>query len=162
MNKSLNTYINENKKIQEKLFSEINFSNYNNIFIYLSSLEKGEVDTWNIIMNLSSNHIFVPKIVNNEIKVTKYDKNYSKNQFGIFECNHIIDINIDIAIIPMLSFNKDLHRIGYGGGYYDKFLKNNKCLKVGLCFGTMRDWKQDYHDIPMDIIITPYEIFTSM
>ena len=77
MTKSLNTYLSENKKIRDTLFSEINFSNYNNIFIYLSSLDKGEVDTWDIIMNLDSKHIFVPKIVNNELKITKYDKNYS-------------------------------------------------------------------------------------
>ena len=116
--KSLDTYFKESNTIQKKLFSEVDVSQYKNIFIYLSSFEKREVDTWNIIPKLVSNNIFVPKIVNNEIKIAKYDKNFNINKFGIMECQDVVEGKIDLAIIPLLSFNKNLYRVGYGGGTF--------------------------------------------
>jgi len=62
----------------------------------------------------------------------------------------------------MLSFNKNLYRIGYGGGYYDRFLKNNNCFKIGLCSDIMRNWNEEKHDISMNIIITPNKIYNCL
>ena len=138
--KSLITHFNESQKIQQNLFFNIDFSKYKNVFIYLSSLKMGEIDTWNIIPKLVSNNIFIPKIINNEIKIAEYNKKFSINNFGILECDNIVKVKIDIAIIPILSFNKNLYRIGYGGGYYDKFLQNNNCLKIGLCSDKIKNW----------------------
>ena len=162
--KSLIAHFNDSSKIQTNLFFNIDFSKYKNVFIYLSSLKMGEIDTWDIISKLKSNNIFIPKIINNEIKIAKYDSNkFSKsNHFGIFECNEIVKVKIDIAIIPMLSFNKNLYRIGYGGGYYDRFLKNNNCFKIGLCSDIMRNWNEEKHDISMNIIITPNKIYNCL
>jgi 5-formyltetrahydrofolate cyclo-ligase len=158
--KSLNVRLSESRSIQKSLFSEIDFSEYKNVFIYLSALEKGEVDTWNIIPELSSNNIYVPKMVNDEMKTAEYSERFSMNKFGILECDNVVEVKIDLAIIPILSFNKDLYRIGYGGGYYDKFLKDNKCLKIGLCADNMRDWVQDEYDISLDMIVTPDRIYS--
>ncbi len=162
--KSLITHFNDSKKIQTNLFFNIDFSKYKNVFIYLSSLKMGEIDTWDIISKLESNNIFIPKIINNEMKIAKYDSNkFSKsNHFDIFECDEIIKVKIDIAIIPMLSFNKNLYRIGYGRGYYDRFLKNNNCFKLGLCSDIMRNWKEEKHDISMNMIITPNKIYNCL
>ena len=63
--KSLITHFNDSKKIQTNLFFNIDFSKYKNVFIYLSSLKMGEIDTWDIISKLESNNIFIPKIINN-------------------------------------------------------------------------------------------------
>lgn len=65
---------------------------------------------------------------------------------------------IDIIIIPGVAFDKDLYRVGYGGGYYDKFLPQlrNDCLKIGVAFEMQIIDKvpKEQHDIKMDIIIT--------
>ena len=71
----------------------------------------------------------------------------------------------DVIIVPMLGFDKDLQRIGYGGGYYDKFLAGQpQAQKVGVCFaqGKVEHIPTELHDIPLDIIVTNNEIFTNI
>jgi 5-formyltetrahydrofolate cyclo-ligase len=65
---------------------------------------------------------------------------------------------VDVVIVPMLGFDpQTLHRIGYGGGYYDKFLAQQKSAsKIGVCFeqGSVNGLPVESHDIPMNMIIT--------
>jgi len=63
----------------------------------------------------------------------------------------------DVVIVPMLGFDpKTRHRIGYGGGYYDKFLATQKkARKVGVCFEQGKvEISDESYDIPLDLIIT--------
>jgi 5,10-methenyltetrahydrofolate synthetase len=64
----------------------------------------------------------------------------------------------DVVIVPMLGFDPEsLHRIGYGGGYYDKFLATQtQAKKIGVCFesGKTTSLPAEPHDVPMDTILT--------
>jgi 5-formyltetrahydrofolate cyclo-ligase len=64
----------------------------------------------------------------------------------------------DVIIVPMLGFDpKTLHRIGYGGGYYDKFLSSQpRAKKIGVCFevGKIDKLPHEPTDIPLGKIIT--------
>jgi 5-formyltetrahydrofolate cyclo-ligase len=63
----------------------------------------------------------------------------------------------DVVVIPMLGFDQRLHRIGYGGGYYDKFLANQpQARKIGVCFEQCKvaHIPIELHDIALDSIIT--------
>jgi len=64
----------------------------------------------------------------------------------------------DVVLVPMLGFDpQTLHRIGYGGGYYDKFLATQPhAQKIGVCFalGKTENLPTEPHDIPLDVIIT--------
>ncbi|HVV66803.1 MAG TPA: 5-formyltetrahydrofolate cyclo-ligase [Candidatus Saccharimonadales bacterium] len=66
--------------------------------------------------------------------------------------------NFEIIIVPMLGFDpQSLHRIGYGGGYYDRLLAGHpKARKIGVCFeqGKVKNLPTEAHDIPLDVIIT--------
>ena len=66
--------------------------------------------------------------------------------------------DFDVILVPMLGFDpKTLHRIGYGGGYYDKFLATQpKARKVGVCFeaGKLDRIPTESHDVPLDLIVT--------
>jgi 5-formyltetrahydrofolate cyclo-ligase len=63
----------------------------------------------------------------------------------------------DAVIVPMLGFDGQLNRIGYGGGYYDKFLATQaRAKKIGVCFelGRVDQLPTEPHDIPLDLIVT--------
>jgi 5-formyltetrahydrofolate cyclo-ligase len=63
----------------------------------------------------------------------------------------------DAVIVPMLGFDEKLNRIGYGGGYYDRFLATQpQAAKIGVCFESARIEKIpiEPHDIPLDVIVT--------
>jgi len=68
--------------------------------------------------------------------------------------------HVDIVIVPGVVFDKFGHRIGMGGGYYDKYLKDRKCVNIGICFDFQLVEKipNELHDVPMDIIITEREV----
>lgn len=63
----------------------------------------------------------------------------------------------ELIIVPGLAFNPQNYRLGYGGGYYDHFLKlQPKATKLGLFYSFQKcdELSQEQHDIPLDIILT--------
>ena len=63
-----------------------------------------------------------------ELKKSKY--NILEPVSNIKYQNH----SLGVAIIPGLLFDKNNNRLGYGGGYYDRFLKNKNIYKIAICF----------------------------
>ncbi len=67
----------------------------------------------------------------------------------------------DLIIVPMLGFDDQAYRLGFGGGFYDSFLKTQTdALKVGLCyeFGHV-DFTPEPHDVSLDMVITENKIY---
>ncbi len=65
-----------------------------------------------------------------------------------------------LCIVPGLAFSKTHHRVGFGGGYYDKFLKYKDIFKVGVCFDAqIIDFDPQEHDVDMDVVITDKNIY---
>ena len=62
-----------------------------------------------------------------------------------------------VCVIPALCYNSDLQRIGYGGGYYDRFLSGagRNTTKVLFC-GVRREFTADDFDVPADMVINGY------
>lgn len=64
----------------------------------------------------------------------------------------------DIVVTPLLGFDKDGTRLGYGGGYYDRSLASwpQKPLLVGYAFGVQEfdHLPRDTHDVPLDMVVT--------
>jgi len=68
--------------------------------------------------------------------------------------------DIRTVIVPLLAFDRGGHRLGYGAGYYDRFLEAHPhLLKIGLAFACQEvtDLPADAHDIRMDVILTEDE-----
>lgn len=69
----------------------------------------------------------------------------------------------DVVLVPMLGFDPiTLHRLGYGGGYYDRLLaKQQRTRKIGACFeaGKVYLLPCEPHDVPLDAIVTEKKIY---
>ncbi len=137
--------------------------------IFISISKYNEIDTSSIINKLKSKQkiIIVPKISNNElVHIAINDQTeFSINEYGIKEPNngnHFIIENLDLIFIPLLAFDLEGHRVGYGKGYYDRFLKltNNSTLKIGLSFfdPINKILDIDDNDVKLDYCITPTQI----
>ena len=152
-----------------KQLDKLNIWKLKHYHIFISILKYNELDTSSIINKLKSKQkiIIVPKISNNElVHVAINDETeYSLNEYGIKEPNdgnHFIIENLDIILIPLLAFDIEGHRVGYGKGYYDRFLKltNNSTLKIGLSFFDPITKIQDIddNDVKLDYCVTPKQI----
>lgn len=93
-----------------------------------------------------------------------YDE-LSSQAYGIKEpvgSEPIVPQTDSVCILPCLAASKDGHRIGYGGGYYDRFLAKYKGLKVIAVYSShlleSGAFETDEFDIPTDIIVTEEEI----
>lgn len=69
----------------------------------------------------------------------------------------------DIVLVPLLAFDRKGYRVGYGGGYYDRFLPQTRpdCIKMGLSlFEEVHEIEDtDEFDIPLDACITPEKLY---
>lgn len=93
-------------------------------------------------------------------KITSYS-DLQKGYFGIMEpiedrCEKISKDLIELIVVPGVAFTKEGHRLGYGGGYYDRYLENYKYDFLALAFDAqMIDYiPTEKHDLPMPLIIT--------
>ena len=87
-----------------------------------------------------------------------------ENKLGIKEPVDAKETSLDqieAFLIPLLVCDRHGFRIGYGGGYYDRMLKETKALKVGLSLSPPVDkiMQQEAWDIPLDYLITPYKTY---
>ncbi|MEM2909421.1 MAG: 5-formyltetrahydrofolate cyclo-ligase [Candidatus Bilamarchaeaceae archaeon] len=102
--------------------------------------------------------VLVP-VTNDEITMVRFlgfDK-LQNGRFGILEPVEKIKGNEpDVVIVPGVAFGLCMHRIGYGKGYYDKYLKTTKAYRIGICydFQVIEKLPNHTHDEPMDLIIT--------
>ncbi|SMG41945.1 5-formyltetrahydrofolate cyclo-ligase [Marivirga sericea] len=96
----------------------------------------------------------------------KQDTSFLENSWGIPEPQDGVPFpveKIQMVLVPMVTGSKNGHRIGYGKGYYDRFLQ--KCsqdtLLVGINLAPLLDGSVfvDQYDIPMQYMITPFEEF---
>ena len=102
-------------------------------------------------------------------RISKMEDLISGGAFGIKEpkenIENLIDkSNIDLMIVPGICFDKEKNRIGFGKGYYDRYLANeNNIIKIGICFD--EQVREEYilvddFDIKMNMVITDKKIIS--
>ena len=152
-----------------KQLEKLNIWTLKHYHIFISIKKNNELDTSLVINKLKSKQkkIIVPKISNNElIHLAINEKTeFSLNHYGIVEPNDgdCFKIeNLDIIFIPLLVFDLEGHRVGYGKGYYDSFLKLTKSstLKIGLSLFDPIYKIEDINnnDTKLDYCITPTQV----
>jgi 5-formyltetrahydrofolate cyclo-ligase len=119
------------------------------VLTYVST--KIEVDTKRLIEHCFENNIDVaiPAIVDDEMQFYYLNRDWTLGD----NCQSSI-ADYQLCIVPGLAFNQAGYRLGYGGGYYDRFLKNFPGVKIGLCYGEfMMDIPTQEHDERVDRVI---------
>lgn len=153
-------------EIAKKLINLPEYQNSKSVFVYLSL--DHEVNTDIIIKNAFKERkkVYVPIIEKNgkmyPSRVYPFSF-YKKGSFGIREpvIKRIAKYSPDIAVIPLLGFDKEKNRLGRGGGYYDRFLKDFRGAVIALAFSCQRldNIENESHDIRPQIIITEDKVF---
>jgi 5-formyltetrahydrofolate cyclo-ligase len=94
------------------------------------------------------------------------DTVFEQNEYGIDEPADGVDVEpsaIDMIIVPLLCFDKNGYRVGYGKGYYDRFLKHCRpgCIKVGFSYFDPVELIEDTneHDVKLDYCVTHERIY---
>ncbi|KHO46627.1 MAG: 5-formyltetrahydrofolate cyclo-ligase [archaeon GW2011_AR3] len=125
-----------------------------------------EVFTHDLIQeNLTRKRISVPATTKAHIipAVINYFDELKEGMFGILEPRKIVEMDkedIDLVIVPGIAFDETGNRLGYGKGYYDKFLKLVGCPKIALSFEMQiaEEVPRHSNDVKMDIIVTEQRV----
>ena len=169
LNKDLKMQLDEsikNRFIESKYFKESNI-----IFIYVNM--DSEINTIEIIKEalIRGKRIAVPKVlpVEKEMVALEIKSLLDLNEsgsYGILEPGmdkNDVSEEVDLVVLPGLAFEENGYRIGYGGGFYDKFLNKHQDInKVALCynFQIISNMPKDDYDQRVDVIMTESKIIT--
>ena len=160
-------YVHKNSElIQNKIYNSKWYKNANVIMIYVSF--GNEVETHDIInCALKSGKRVIVSVCTDgntliPVEITSLN-DMIPNKYGILEPSVIKKYtgNIDVVLVPGIAFDGAFNRVGFGCGYYDRFLSEYPdTLKIGLGFSDQicDEIETDDNDIPMDIIVTDEEI----
>ena len=151
--------------IQEKFLNSVEYKNSENICCYIAF--RNEVKTDVIIRKAlqDGKKVYVPKIfANNIMEFFQIDSEteFLKNEFNIKEPKDLTkkfhnSKQLTTFIVPGVVFSKDNYRIGYGGGYYDRWIeKYPQNIYIGLAFDMqlIENFKTDKYDQKLKYIIT--------
>ncbi|MCX2478478.1 5-formyltetrahydrofolate cyclo-ligase [Pedobacter sp. MC2016-15] len=160
--------------LSEKLllqFTRLNFKDVNTIHLFLPIEEKNEPDTFLFIKWLKANFpaikIIVPKADFRTSLLTHHpyqgEEELQKSLFNILE--PVLDEQytgkIDMVLVPLLAFDSRGYRVGYGKGFYDRFMEGLDALKVGISLFENVDIIADTHenDVKLDLCLSPDKIY---
>ena len=144
------------------------------IHVFLPILKNRELNTWPIIHKLWQDFPECRTVVPVTNFQTQELEHYQITPETTIEVNHwgipepvnalrVFEAEIDTVLMPLLAFDEKGNRIGYGKGFYDRFLSQCRpdCRKVGLCYGDPVEQITGIHegDLPVDAVVTPNLIY---
>lgn len=161
----------ESKRIAEL----VNWHLVKQLHIYAPISRQNEVSTWQIISYVWRQHpqikVFVPGDVNQDGLRSRQVNHTTLWTISsgppLPQAAPLSDLDdaYDVIIVPLLGFDNKLHRVGYGGGYYDRLMASQpSSLKIGLgyeCGHVAGRIASEQHDIQLDMVITERKEYVS-
>ena len=154
-------------EINTYLINEIQNRDLKKILVYQSIDNEPSVEKTTELAWQKNIKVYIPKVVSKEkiiINRLRKDSSYSKNKFGINESNDLETVEldeIDLAVLPLVGIDINGFRLGYGGGYYDRFFYQDRELSrkpfiigVGYAFQILEVSFAENHDLKCDSVIT--------
>ena len=118
---------------------------------------------------ISKQNLLLPVIEENDsMNFFQWKKNevLKVNKYGILEPNKLIKNVPNVMLVPLLAFDKDKYRLGYGKGFYDRYLnkylkKFKNILTVGVAFSFQKHHKLPINnmDVKLNFILTEKGIY---
>ncbi len=147
------------RAISESFFAAFSF--YESFFIYNSF--GTEADTRAIIGGLAAagKKVYLPRVEGENIVPVPYGE-CKRGAFGVDEPTGQSYTGVpEVTVVPLLAVNGRGFRLGYGGGYYDRYLKGTATIKVGLgySFQLTDELSPDGWDEPLDMFICERGIY---
>lgn len=155
--------------IRKSLFSLDEYKKARLLFVYVSL--KNEVDTYKIIEDAlkCGKRVAVPRCIEGRPQIEFYfihgKGDLALGSYGILEppprTERLCTSKTGLCLLPGLAFDRGGMRLGYGKGYYDRFLQKFEGDTVGLCFSGILSEKplpKGHFDVPADIVVTDKEI----
>ena len=165
----------DSRRISERFFSSFDLSSIRYLHSYIPIAKSNEIDTLPILEQVWTGFpritTLAPKFDFESGELISIEQRRDtvllQNKWSIPEPEANDPIGpemIDLVVVPLLCFDSAGHRIGYGKGIYDSFLRYCRadCKKVGLNLFEPVDSIDDVgeHDIALDHCVTPNELFT--
>jgi 5-formyltetrahydrofolate cyclo-ligase len=162
-------------KIADLFFTNFDLSSIKNIHCFISLKHKGEVETLHIFERLWNEFPLIqtlaPRIdhATGKLEALPFDPKIrlTENSWKVPEPadgQPVDPSEIDMVLVPLVCFDERGFRVGYGKGYYDRFLNKCRpdCLKIGLSFFPPVEKIDDVHegDVPLDFCITSAEVYS--
>lgn len=173
------------KEIQNKLYELDAYKNCTSLFTYVSF--QSEVDTWAVISQAQEDkkQIYTPRVEGSEMDFYQIHNTNTliRSNYGVLEplpceenryhgcidnitdksTNKLIHKEMKLMLLPGLAFDASGNRIGYGAGYYDRYLaKHSKdyFIKIAVAydFQIMNHINAEQYDVKADMILTPTKI----
>ncbi len=175
-------YLQKRQALSEAEYAKLNFQLYQNFFAnvdisfikvlhtFLPITSKKEVDTWLIIDRIRREYphirISIPKVNNKTGELENFYfeglHQLATNEWGIQEPKQGVPTEsqkIDLVLVPLLALDQSGQRVGYGKGYYDKFLSTCRtdCKKIGISLFGVEDKIKDINisDVALNQCVTP-------
>ena len=161
-------YLRLNLALYAHFFAGIDLSFTHVLHTFLPIFANHEPDTWAIVERVRREfphvRISLPRVTGDHIENFYFEGPHQlqTSAWGIREPRHGVPTRpeeIDLIIVPLLAFDKQGHRVGYGRGYYDRLLSQVRpaCHKIGITFFPPVDSIDDIarHDMPLDRCVTP-------
>lgn len=160
-----------NLQVYHHFFAQLDLSFVKCLHVFLPIEGKREPDTWQIIDRIKREfphiRISIPKVKGDELENIYFEGYHqlTKNKWGILEPEQGVPTpteKIDMVLVPLLAFDKSGHRVGYGKGFYDKFLAECRirCQRIGISLFPPIEMIEDVdeNDIGLTHCLTPTEL----
>lgn len=166
--------LDRSQQIAERFFERFDLENVQKLHVFLPIEKNCEIETGFVYKRIWEDfphiEIVVPRVDAQllELEHLKFgaDTKLEKNRWHIFEPTESESVEIakiDVVLVPLLCFDERGFRVGYGKGFYDKFLSKCRpdCLKIGLSyFAPIKEISAAQNfDVKLDFCVTPAKVF---
>ncbi len=135
-------------------------------FCYLSFSSEAPTDRLIETLRERGYTLFAPRVEDKRMQAVAIGEDFTLSKLGIREpVGEEYAEDIGVAIVPLLAVDKQGNRLGYGGGFYDRYLSTHeKTARIGYCFDfqVVKEVPATFSDSKLDCIVTDKRIFSHL